>query len=100
MRATLRRAHRAASADAARRQLKALGANGHVDAAASLREGPEETLTVLTLGLPTRLQRFFATTNCIENLIGTVRHVTRSVKRWRDGRTARSVVDGGRAATL
>ena len=56
-----------------------------MDAAASLREGLEETLTVLTLGLPTRLQRFFATTNCIENLIGTVRHVTRNVKRWRDG---------------
>ena len=93
VRATLRRAYRAASADAARRQLKALGSwlesNGHVDAAASLREGLEETLTVLTLGLPTRLRRFFATTNCIENLIGTVRHVTRNVKRWRDGRMIR-----------
>jgi hypothetical protein len=22
---------------------------------------------------------------CIENLIGTVRHVTRNIKRWRDG---------------
>jgi putative transposase len=89
VRATLRRAYRAASAGAARRQLTALGtwleANGHVDAAASLREGLAETLTVLTLGLPPRLQRFFATTNCIENLIGTVRHVTRNVKRWRDG---------------
>src|SRR6266478_8087184 len=31
------------------------------------------------------LRRFFATTNCIENLIGTVRHVTRNIKRWRDG---------------
>jgi transposase-like protein len=44
VRATLRRAYRAPSADAARRQLKALGhwleSNGHVDAAASLREGP------------------------------------------------------------
>ena len=29
--------------------------------------------------------RFFATTNCIENLIGTLRHVTRNIKRWRDG---------------
>jgi putative transposase len=105
VRATLRRAYLAASADAARRQLKALGSwlesNGHVDAAASLREGLEETLTVLTLGLPTRLQRFFATTNCIENLIGTVRHVTRNVKRWRDGRMIRRWVGLalGRAAT-
>jgi putative transposase len=105
VRATLRRAYRAASAEAARRQLKALESwlesNGHVDAAASLREGLEETLTVLTLGLPTRLQRFFATTNCIENLIGTVRHVTRNVKRWRDGRMIRRWVGLalGRATT-
>ena len=56
-----------------------------MDAAASLREGLEETLTVLILGLPTRLQRCLATTNCIENLIGAVRHFTRNVKRWRDG---------------
>lgn len=71
----MRRTYRAASADAARRQLKALGSwlesNGHVDAAASLRGGLEETLTVLTLGLPPRLRRFVATTNCIENLMGT-----------------------------
>jgi len=93
VRATMRRAYRAASVTAARRQLQALAAwlesNGHVDAAASLREGLEETLTVLTLGLPPRLQRFFATTNCIENVIGTVRHVTRNIKRWRDGRMIR-----------
>jgi transposase-like protein len=105
VRAAMRRAYRAASADAARRQLKALGSwlesNGHVDAAASLREGLEETLTVLTLELPTRLQRFLATTNCIENLIGTVRHVTRNVKRWRDGGMIRRWVGLGlgRAAT-
>ena len=89
VRALLRRAYRAASAAAARRQLTALAAwlerNGHADAAASLREGLEETLTVLKLGLPPGLRRFFATTNCIENLIGTLRHVTRNIKRWRDG---------------
>jgi putative transposase len=89
VRALLRRAYRAASADAARRQLKALAtwleANGHVDAAASLREGLEETLTVLKLGLPLRLRRFLATTNCIENVMGTVRRLTRNIKRWRYG---------------
>jgi putative transposase len=47
----------------------------------ALREGLEETLTVLKLALPARLRRLFATTNCIENLIGTVRHLTRNVKR-------------------
>ncbi len=103
--AMLRRAYRAGSADAARRQLRALAtwlaANGHDDAAASLREGLEETLTVLKLELPTRLRRFFATTNCIENLIGLVRHVTRNVKRWRDGTMIRRWVGLalGRAAT-
>src|SRR5258705_113135 len=35
--------------------------------------------------VPQSRQAFFATTNCIENLIGTVRHVTRHIKRWRDG---------------
>ena len=89
VRAALRRAYQAASAAAARRQLLALAAwlerNGHADAGASVREGLEETLTVLKLGLPPTLRRFFATTNCIENLIGTLRHVTRNIKRWRDG---------------
>jgi transposase-like protein len=89
VRAMLRRAYRAASAAAARRQLTTLATwlarNGQADAAASLREGLEETLTVLKLGLPPGLRRFFATTNCIENLIGTLRHVTRNIKRWRDG---------------
>src|SRR3989475_1333043 len=84
VRAMLRRAYRASSAAAARRQLTALVTwlerNGQADAAASVREGLEETLTV-----PPALRRFFATTNCIENLIGTLRHVTRNIKRWRDG---------------
>jgi hypothetical protein len=40
---------------------------------------------VLKLGLPLALRRFFATTRCIENLIGMLRHVTRNIKRWRDG---------------
>ena len=55
VRATLERAYRAVSPNAARRQLKFsanwLESNGHVDAGASLREGLEETLTVLTLKL-------------------------------------------------
>jgi len=89
VRTALRRAYRAGSAVAARRQLQAraswLEANSHPDAAASLREGLEETLTVLKLDLPPTLRRFFATTNCIENLVATLRHVARNVKRWRAG---------------
>src|SRR5437773_955021 len=54
-------------------------------AAASVREGLEETLTVPTLGLSERLRQSLATTNAIESLISRTRHVKRNVKRWRGG---------------
>src|SRR6185312_9124706 len=60
-----------------------LEANGEDSAAASLREGLDETLTVLRLGLPATLCRTFSTTNAIENMNGTLRRVLRNVKRWR-----------------
>ena len=46
-----------------------------------MREGLDETLTVLGLGLSERLQRSLATTNAIESLLSRTRHV----KRWRGG---------------
>jgi transposase-like protein len=89
VRSQLRRAYRAGTADQARRQLKTLAtwleANGHAAAAASVREGLEETLTVLKLNLPAGGRRVFVTTNCIENLMSGLRQVTRHVKRWRGG---------------
>lgn len=63
--------------------------NGEEDAAASLSEGMEETLTVLKLGLPPALCRMFSTTNAIENMVGTIRRVSRNVTRWRDGTMAK-----------
>ena len=60
----------------------------HPCAAASVREGLEETVTVLTLGLAPRLQRSLATTNAAESLISRTRHVKRNVKRWRGGQIA------------
>jgi hypothetical protein len=45
----------------------------------------EETLTVLKLDLSPTLRRSLATTNAIENCLGTVRRVTRNVKRWKGG---------------
>jgi putative transposase len=57
--------------------------NGYDEAAGSLREGLEETLTVLKLGLPPSLRRSLATTNAIENLMGSIRRVSRNVKRWK-----------------
>jgi transposase-like protein len=58
----------------------------HPSAAASLEEGLDETLTVLRLGLPRKLERVLCTTNPVENLIGSVRGLGGRVKRWRDGR--------------
>jgi putative transposase len=57
----------------------------HPGAAASLREGLEETLTVLSFGLARRLELTLRTTNPIDNLFGSVRKVTKRVKRWKGG---------------
>jgi transposase-like protein len=57
----------------------------NADAAASLREGLEETLTVVRLGVPATLRRTLATTNPIESALSVTRRVTARVTRWRDG---------------
>ena len=41
-------------------------------------------LTVVRLKLPMPLRRSLACTNAIENMMGTVRRVSRNVKRWRN----------------
>src|SRR5947209_14074671 len=55
------------------------------DAAASLREGLEETLTLIRLGLPAELRVHLVSTNIIESALSTSRKVARNVKRWRSG---------------
>ena len=60
-------------------------ADEYPSAAGSVREGLDETLTVLTQHLSTRLQRSLATTNAVESLLSRTRHVKRNVKRWRGG---------------
>jgi putative transposase len=57
----------------------------HPGAAASLREGMAETLTVTRLGIRGRLKRTLASTNPCESMIETVRRVARNVKRWQSG---------------
>ena len=57
----------------------------HPGAAASLREGLEETLTVMRLALPESLERVLSSTNLIENLFSRVREIARRVKRWQGG---------------
>lgn len=84
----MRQAYKSRSPKTAKRQLQNLARslqNKHPGAAASLREGLDETLTVMGLGLSRSLERSFATTNPIENFNGGVRHITRRVKRWRGG---------------
>ena len=54
-------------------------------AAASLREGLDETLTDIRLGLTDRLRRTLATTNPIESVMDTTRTITGRVKHWQDG---------------
>lgn len=60
----------------------------HPGAAASLREGLSETLTVLRLGVPPTLARTLRSTNAIESMISVCRDHSRNVKRWRDSRMA------------
>ena len=75
-------------ADLARKQLSRLASSlqaKHPGAAASLREGLEETLTAQALGITGALYRTLRTTNPIENLNGSVAHYSRNVKRWGDG---------------
>ncbi len=59
----------------------------HPGAAASVREGLEETLTLQRLGIDVdgALYRTLRSTNTIENLNGSVATYTRNVKRWRGG---------------
>ena len=89
VRRTMRDAYASGSAEIARKQLKRLcewlERDGHDSAASSLREGLEETLSVLKLRLTGTLRDFFATTNAIENMIGTLRNVSHNVKRWQKG---------------
>lgn len=95
----IREAYASPTADLARKRLRQviswLERNDEHSAAESLKEGLEETLTVLKLKLPLVLQKFFSTTNAIENLMGAVRKVTRNVKRWRSADMARRWVTAG-----
>ena len=55
------------------------------DAAASLREGMSETLTLMRLGIGGQLANTLCSTNPCESMIEIVRHTQRNVKRWHDG---------------
>jgi putative transposase len=87
----MRAAYHADSALDAEAQLSALAREldkTHPGAAASLREGMAETLTVLRLGVPPTLARTLRSTNAIESMISICRTHSANVKRWRDGQMA------------
>lgn len=89
-RAKMHKAWESSSTEKARAILENLARSlgDHPSAAASVREGLAETLTLLSLGVTGTLYRTLRTTNPIENLQGTIRRITRNVRRWRGGSMA------------
>jgi len=84
----LRRAWAETKHDVALEQLKTLAAEldrSHPGAAASLREGMAETLTVTRLGVKGKLKKTLASTNPCESMIECVRRTSRNVKHWQNG---------------
>ncbi|MBA2643258.1 MAG: IS256 family transposase [Actinobacteria bacterium] len=87
-RAAMREAYKSTKVETAKRLLNNLARTletAHPSAAGSIREGLDETLTVMALGLPRTLERSFSTTNPIENLNERIRQISKRVKRWRGG---------------
>ncbi|MDQ6697850.1 MAG: IS256 family transposase [Actinomycetota bacterium] len=87
----MRAAYHTDSALDAQGQLEALAREldkTHPSAAASLREGLPETLTVLRLSVPPTLARTLRSTNAIESMISICRERSKNVKRWRNGQMA------------
>ena len=76
------------TAQAALEQLACQLDRKHPGAAASLREGLEETLTVMRLGVPPTLARTLRSTNAIESMIEICRDHSANVKNWSSGTMA------------
>jgi putative transposase len=84
----MRAAYRLADSLLAQAELEVLAREldrSHPGAAASLREGLAETLTIGRLGVPPTLARTLRSTNAIESMIEICRDHAVNVKRWRDG---------------
>lgn len=84
----LRRAWSGTDYDRALEQLTTLAGEldrSHPGAAASLREGMAETLTVTRLKVTGKLKKTLASTNPCESMIECVRRSSRNVKCWQNG---------------
>jgi transposase-like protein len=93
VRRKLREAWALTDAEAAERRLRELARaldQKRPGAAASVREGLAETLTVTRLGIgpDSALGRTLASTNPIESMLSICRERARNVKRWRGGEMA------------
>ena len=85
---TMSQAYASGEAKRARQLLENLARSlerNYPSAAASLREGLDETLTVMRLALPASLERVLSSTNLIENLFSRVREMARRVRHWQSG---------------
>jgi transposase-like protein len=72
----------------ARERLERLAAeldHTYPGAAASLREGMDDTLTLMRLGITGQLSKTLCSTNPCESMIEIVRCTQRNVKRWQNG---------------
>jgi putative transposase len=86
--ARMRRAWAETDYDRALEQLTRLAGeldHTHPGAASSLREGMEETLTVIRLRIKGKLKRTLESTNPCESMIDCVRTTQRNVKHWSSG---------------
>jgi putative transposase len=84
----MRRAYHHTDPLVAQAELEALAREldrSHPGAAASLREGLAETLTITRLGVPPTPARTLRSTNTIESIIAICRDHAANVKRWQDG---------------
>jgi putative transposase len=85
---TMTTAYRCGNFDRAKRMLNALARQlekKYPSAAGSLREGLDETLTVLRFELPAGLERTLSTTNAIEFVNSRIRKKTHNVTKWNGG---------------
>jgi putative transposase len=88
VRSRIRAAWALTDPDLARQRLELLAAEldrTWPDAAGSLREGLDDTMTLMRLGITGNLAQTLCSTNPCESMIEIVRYTQRSVKRWREG---------------
>ena len=88
VKARMRKAWRETDCTRALEQLQRLAGeldHTHPGAAGSLREGMEETLTVIRLQITGKLRRTLESTNACESMIDTVQTTQRNVKHWSSG---------------